>query len=188
MAWYSNVTSGGGIAMWPGANGPLPCESGSHAEIRHHGASRAAARELTRNCSPGTSTSSTSLSGISSGGTSSTIPSSARRSGARWRRDCWSATTSRRGRGEATAQRARLELRLHHRRLPAQPAAGGVLPGKLRPRRGDPPRPARQRGGAPGARPAAVRGLRDGLQPDRQQPVQGRHVRRLRRRADQARG
>ena len=68
----------------------------------------------------------------------------------------------------------RLELRLHHRRLPAQRAAGGVLPGELRPGRGDPPGPARQRGGAPGARPAAVRGLRDGLQPDRQQPVPAR--------------
>ena len=90
----------------------------------------------------------------------------------------------RRQRRETTAQRARLELRLHHRRLPAQRAPGGVLPGELRHRRGNPSRPARQRGGAPGARPAAVRGLRDGLQPDRQQPVQRREVRRLRRRAD----
>ena len=84
---------------------------------------------------------------------------------------CWSATTWSRA-SWGTAQRARLELRLHHRRLPAQRAPGGVLPGELRHRRGDPPRPARQRGGAPGARPAAVRELRDGLQPARPQPVQ----------------
>ena len=35
---------------------------------------------------------------------------------------------------------------------------------------------------APGARPAAVRGLRDGLQPDRQQPGHRGQVRRVRRR------
>ena len=69
------------------------------------------------------------------------------------------------------AGRARLELRLHHRRVPAQRAPGRVLPGELRHRRGHPPRPARQRGPAPGAGPAAVRGLRPGLQPDRQQPA-----------------
>src|SRR5690242_21892723 len=36
---------------------------------------------------------------------------------------------------------------------------------ELRHRRGHPSRPARQRGDASGARPAAVRELRDGLQP-----------------------
>ncbi len=51
-------------------------------------ASRAAARGRTRKCWPGAWIRSTSPSGIPSGGTCSTTPSSARRSGARWRRAC----------------------------------------------------------------------------------------------------
>ena len=34
---HQDVTPGSGIAMWPGASGLLPCESGWYAEIRHHG-------------------------------------------------------------------------------------------------------------------------------------------------------
>ena len=41
-------------------------------------------------------------------------------------------------------QRARLELRLHRRRLPPQPPPGRVLPRELRHRRGDPARAARR--------------------------------------------
>ena len=87
------------------------------------------------------------------------------------------------GRRQDPAGRSRLELRVHHRRVPAQRAAGRVLPGELRHRRGDPPRDARQRGAPPGDGPAAVRGLRHGLQPAGQHPAHGRPLRRVRRRA-----
>ena len=86
------------------------------------------------------------------------------------------------------ARTARLELRVHHRRLPAQPAAGRVLPGELRHRRGDPPRPARRRGAAARPGPAAVLAVRAGLQPDRPPPRAGGSLRRMRRRAGQPRG
>ena len=61
--------------------------------------------------------------------------------------------------------------------FPRNRAAGRVLPGELRHRRRHRARPAGLRGPPPGAQPQAVRRLRHGLQPDRQQPEGPRPVR-----------
>ena len=86
------------------------------------------------------------------------------------------------------ARPARLELRLRHRRVPAQRPAGRVLPGELRHRRGHPPGPARLRGAPPGAGAAAVRRLRGGLQPDPEPPEHRGRLRRVRGQPDHPRG
>ena len=70
----------------------------------------------------------------------STTRRSARRSGGSWPPASWSPTTWSRGDRAQRLADARLELRLHRRRLPAQRPPGRVLPRELRHRRRDPPR------------------------------------------------
>ena len=65
---------------------------------------------------------------------------------------------------------ARLELRLHPGRLPAQPRPGRVLSGELRHRRRDPDRRPRRGGSRTHLESAAVPQLRPRLQPDLSPP------------------
>ena len=125
-----NAVSGSGRAMWSGAGGPFPCESGymrKYVIMGIQGSGKGTHAKMLAGDFD--------LEHIAVGDIFRWNVQHHTKLGAQVRRTMAAGLLVGddlvEGVVQATAPRARLELRLHHRRLPAQRAAGGVLPGKL---------------------------------------------------------